>query len=252
MLSFGGAWSNHLHALAALGAEQGFETIGLVRGGETLTPTLQDAQRWGMRLERVSRSNYRRRADAGFLAELEARYAPCLVIPEGGGGEPGARGCADIARMLLSVSPDSRHVLLPVGTGTTLAGLVSALDKDVRVTGVSALKGAVDTEQRVQSLLAGLAAKEHAHWEVLHDFHCGGFARVSAELRAFILDFERVQRVALDPVALDPVYTAKTLFALHQLRAGGAWSVDEPALVVHTGGLQGRRGYSWLEPDGQG
>lgn len=242
LLSFGGGWSNHLHALAALGAQQGFETVGIVRGGEKLTPTLEDAQRWGMQLEPISRSDYRRRSDTDFLFDLEKRFGPCMVIPEGAAGVPGASGCAEIARMIARSCSHARHVMLPVGTGTTLAGLVAALAPSYQVSGISALKGAADLEQRVQDMLSSMRATNDVQWQILHDFHCGGFARVSVQLQEFMLEFERVQGVLLDPV-----YTAKTLYALHHLRGSGVWAADEPVLMVHTGGLQGRRGYSWLD-----
>ena len=128
LVSFGGAWSNHLHALAAVGAEQGFATVGIVRGADqgAESATLADARRWGMQIVRVSREEYRRRHAADYLAQLQQEYGPCLVIPEGGANTEGARGCMDIAGLIRTAAPAMRHILVPVGTATTLAGLVAA------------------------------------------------------------------------------------------------------------------------------
>ena len=247
IVSFGGAWSNHLHALAAIGYREGLQTVGIVRGndGGDDTPTLRDARAWGMVLQRVSRSEYRRRNDPDYLAMLQRRYSPCLVLTEGGASVDGARGCLEIARLIGDLGYTGRSIVLAVGTGTTLAGVAAGLPPDREVIGVSALKGAADLGVRTGDVLQGLAAEdgaaEHAAWQILHREHCGGFARVNAELRDFMLAFEAVHRVPLDPV-----YTGKVLLAIHRRLASGEWSADEPLLAIHSGGLQGRRGYPWL------
>lgn len=248
VVSFGGAWSNHLHALAALGHERGIATVGIIRG-EQQTATLADAQRWGMHIVRVSRQEYRQRNDASYLQQLGERFAPCLYIPEGGATAMGARGCTDIAELILSQAPGFRHIVLPVGTGTTLAGLVAGLDHSYDVVGVSALRNAMDLEQRVGELSHELLRgplrmrkpNSHARWRILHEHHGGGFARADTALREFMLAFESIHGVQLDPV-----YTGKMMFAVHQLQARGEWSAANPILAIHTGGLQGRRGYAWL------
>ena len=245
LVSFGGGWSNHLHALAAVGREQGYETVGLVRGeaGEADTAMLADARRWGMQLVRVSRSEYRRRNDPDYLQVISERFAPCLVIPEGGANAAGARGCLAIAALLRKAAPQVERVVVGVGTGTTLAGVAAGLGSGHEVIGVSALKGALDLEQRVRQLLVDYDAAAVARWSVLHDFHCGGFARVSDELRAFMLAFERIHGVPLDPI-----YTSKALLAIHTILQSGEWEASEPIVMIHTGGLQGRRGFSFCEP----
>lgn len=243
LVSFGGAWSNHLHALAAVGAERGFATVGIVRGDEDVadSATLADARAWGMRIVRVSRAEYRRRHDPDYLAELGGRFAPCLLIPEGAANAEGVKGCMAIAQLLRTEAPAARHILVPVGTGTTLAGLVAGLGQDYRITGIAALKGAKDLEQRVEQALDVAASGPRAHWRILHREHCGGFARASSELREFMLEFEAVQGIALEPV-----YTGKMLLAIHRRLRAGDWRAAEPLLAIHTGGLQGRRGYPWL------
>ncbi|MDX1733949.1 MAG: pyridoxal-phosphate dependent enzyme [Halioglobus sp.] len=253
LVSFGGAWSNHLHALAATGAAAGFDTVGIVRcsAAEADTPMLADAMALGMQIVPVGRQAYRRRNEAAYLESIEARFAPCLLVPEGGASAAAAAGCAGIARLVAQQAPQVRQVVLAVGTGTTLAGVAAALDARRHVLGVSALKGAHDLDDRVRGLLHALlpqpAASSRARWSISHDFHCGGFARSSAGLREFILEFEAVQGIPLDPV-----YTAKAMYAVQQLLARGLLEHTQPLLVLHTGGLQGRRGFPWLAPPGCG
>jgi 1-aminocyclopropane-1-carboxylate deaminase/D-cysteine desulfhydrase-like pyridoxal-dependent ACC family enzyme len=243
LVSFGGPWSNHLHALAAVGKEQGFHTIGIVRGEahEADTAMLEDARNWGMQVIRLSRSEYRRRNEAGFLAAMEQRFAPCVVIPEGGSSLEAMLACTEVAEYLSAAFTGPTKVITAVGTGTTLAGIAAGLGCSWSVLGISALKGADDLEMRVASLLDESGLTHPAQWSIDHRFHCGGFARVSPQLKDFVLAFEAVHKIPLDPV-----YTAKAMFALSQLRSAGEVDEREPVIVVHTGGLQGRRGQAWM------
>jgi len=239
ILSFGGAWSNHLHALAAVGAELGLETVGILRGGETPTAMLEDVARWGMHIVPVSRADYRRRGDPAYQRELEREYGPCLVIPEGGANAEGVRGCREIAELVPPGHWD--RVVAAVGTGTTLAGLAAGLEDVGELVGVSALRGAGDLEQRVGKLLQSAGCAAQVPWRIEHRFHCGGFGRADARLREFVREFERSGELRLDPV-----YTAKAFLAIHGLLESGEWSGAERILALHTGGLQGRRGCDWL------
>jgi 1-aminocyclopropane-1-carboxylate deaminase len=247
LVSFGGVWSNHLHALAAAGQHHGIATIGIVRGDECGEDTamLADARRCGMRLLPVSREEYRQRHTVAYQQQLLAQFGPCLLIPEGGASVMGAMGCAAIAELIREHAPLARTIAVPVGTGTTLAGLAAGLDEHRELFGISALRGAFDLDERVRDLVDalghGVGSGHCARWRVLHDFHCGGFARVDSPLREFMLAFEAMHRVSLEPV-----YTGKMLFAIHQLRKRGEWDTNSPVLAIHTGGLQGRRGYPWL------
>ena len=242
VLSFGGAWSNHLHALAAVGAELGLRTTAIVRGGENDTAMLQDARGWGMNLVPVTRQEYRRRHDTDYQRQIMARFHPCLLVPEGGGGPEGVRGCLDIATLVNQLDRQWSRVVVAVGTGTTMAGLAAGLSCANRLVGISALKGAGDLDRAVGTALAEAGLQAGLPWEIIHDFHCGGFARTNETLRKFLLEFEHLQGLALDPV-----YTAKALLGIHAQLASGCWSRTDPVLFIHTGGLQGRRGYSWLE-----
>jgi 1-aminocyclopropane-1-carboxylate deaminase len=241
LVSFGGAWSNHLHALAAIGRELGLQTIGIVRGEEPRNPSamLCDAKRWGMKLVYVSRTEYRRRDEAHYIDEVRARYGPCLVIPEGGANVAGLEGCTAIADRLSDTGVRGSKIVLAVGTGTTLAGVARGLGggSSNEVVGVSVLKGAIDLDARIE----GMVGENSAPWSLLHDHHCGGYARVSAELREFILAFQ-----AVHDIPLDPVYTGKAMYAVYQLLSKQVWSGNSDIVVIHTGGLQGRRGFAWL------
>ena len=242
LVSFGGSWSNHLHALAAAAHEQGLRSVGLVRGGERDSAMLADVRAWGMQLEYLTRSEYRRRDEADYQRQLLQRYGPCLLLPEGGANPQGVAGCRQIADLIRQLAPGVPRLLLAVGTGTTLAGIAAGLgiDSGTHIVGISALKGAIDLESRVQAALLAAEAVEYAQWQILHQHHCGGFARVTPGLREFILEFE-----AVHGVPLEPVYTGKMLYAIHQRCSSGQWDCDTPILAIHTGGLQGRRGYSW-------
>lgn len=244
VLSFGGAWSNHLHALAACGAQLGMETVGFVRGGEQDTAMLADARRWGMRVVALTRSDYRRRQQPAFQQSLVATHGPGLLVPEGGATVAGVRGCRAIAQRINSAGGHWDRVVVAVGTGTTLAGLAVGLDTNTRLVGISALKNAHDLEQRVGASLASAGLHAQVPWQILHDHHCGGFARVDRRLRNFILAVE-----AARDLQLEPVYTGKALLAVHDRLASSDWRGDERILVIHTGGLQGRRGYPWLAED---
>jgi 1-aminocyclopropane-1-carboxylate deaminase/D-cysteine desulfhydrase-like pyridoxal-dependent ACC family enzyme len=241
VLSFGGPWSNHLHALAAVGAELGLQTVGIVRGGEFDTAMLQDARQWGMELVPVSRAEFRQRSDVDYQQQLIQRHAPCLLIPEGGASAEGVDGCREIASVVNKLGQHWRAVILPVGTGTTLAGLGLDLVCADELLGVSALRGAMDLDQRVQTMLGEAGGASSVPWKILHDYHCGGFARCDEALQTFITEFERVHRLPLEPV-----YTGKMFYAIASLLAEGRWSEDDPILAIHTGGLQGRRGFAWL------
>lgn len=248
LLSFGGAWSNHLHALAALGQRHGLATVGVVRGepDAPLTATLAEAQAAGMQLHYLSRTAYRQRHDRVFQRQLLARYGPAYLIPEGGDCLLGASGCMAIGEELVRQMPSGASIILPVGTGTTLAGIVASLGPAYRVIGISALKGALDTASRVQRHLDQIGhSRDRAAWEICHDYHCGGFARAPVELREFLLSMEQSSAIPLEPV-----YSAKALLAAQKLLAAGQLDRSKPLVFIHTGGLQGRRGFDWLSDPG--
>jgi 1-aminocyclopropane-1-carboxylate deaminase len=243
VLSFGGAWSNHIHALAAMGRQRGLQTIGVIRGERPaqLSATLRDAVEWGMQLHFVSRSDYRRRHDPAYIDSLQSRFGPCRIIPEGGANTAGVRGCREIVSMLHTSEIGFDLIAVACGTGSTLAGLVCDLDPGQRGLGVAVLKGLEKQPVDVGNWVREQGVPQRDNWSIESRFHCGGYARNTPELRKFVREFERVQGLPLDPV-----YTAKLFFALYQLRVTGELADGVRVLALHTGGLQGRRGVDWL------
>jgi len=239
LVSFGGAFSNHLHALAYAGQQFSFETLGFVRGEriEPLNPTLADAEQWGMRLEFLNRSDYRQRRDAEFVAQLVEPFQPCFIIPEGGANQWALAGCAEIVAGIKSQLSDFDYVCLPCGTGATLAGVVAALDERVEVFGFSALKGATSLAGEIAAMIAEFSDTNTTQWQLVDKFHCGGFAKITPELVAFMQNWQQQTGVALDPI-----YTGKMMLGLCELVKRGYFPAGAKVVTVHTGGMQGVRG----------
>lgn len=240
LATFGGAYSNHLLALACLGNMQGLQTIGVVRGErpKQLSPTLDDAQRLGMQLHFVSRSQYRRRTEPEFLQSLNRQFGDVYWIPKGGGGQEGIVGSMAMAEGILATSAESPdYVFHACGTATSLAGLVKGFNlagaTQVKCCGVSVLN-AGDQHRKVVSDAAPTSNK----WQVLDEFHAGGYARYPDTLANFVNYFESQTQVLLDPV-----YTAKVMHAIVCLAERDYFPVNARVVVVHSGGLQGRRGF---------
>lgn len=236
LISLGGNHSNHLHALAAAGKRFGFATAGLLRGHPQDTPTVRDLQALGMALHWLGYGGYRARHEPGFWEPWQARYAGWHCIPEGGGGAAGAEGCALIveqARSQLSALgwPDYDAWWLAAGTGTTVAGLVLAEAGEHTVHGALA----VPMDHGVPETVAALAGLQGYQ---LHDACRGGFGKFDDELLAFIAEGERHSGVPLEAL-----YTGKALLALHDQVEAGLFAPGTRLIFVHTGGLQGRRGY---------
>jgi 1-aminocyclopropane-1-carboxylate deaminase len=241
LLTFGGAYSNHLAAVAAAGRLYGFATTGLVRGEEhlPLNPTLARCVADGMQLHYLDRATYRRRAEPAFLAELQQQYGPAYLLPEGGTNPLALRGVAEL------IGEVRRHtefdaVAVAAGTGGTLAGLALGVVQagyPARVVGVAALKRADFLRDEVDKLLAAAGAPD-ASYELHTGYHFGGYAKLPAELRAFIRQFE-----ADYGVLLDPIYTSKLLFGVLDLIALGHFAPGSTVVAVHTGGQQAWAGF---------
>lgn len=223
LVSVGGNWSNHLHALAHAGQRYGFATTGLVRG-ETMTPMLEEAVAAGMHIEFLSREDYRQRGAAAWQAAA-ARHHDAYFIPEGGAGEAGQRGLQALAREICQQLPDDGepfYLAVPVGSGTTLSGLRAALPARMRLLGFPAFADAVLHQQ-----LAALAP--------LHDtLGMRQHAVLPVALQEFQQSFEQTQGIPLDPV-----YTVRMMQRLSLLLA----ALPGRIVAMHTGGLQGRRGH---------
>lgn len=226
LLTFGGAYSNHLYATAAAGQVFGFKTIGVVRGeelaGKPLNPTLAFCQASGMDLHFVSRADYQRKQDAGFLAELVEQTGPCYLVPEGGTNALAIQGTAEmLPELVTQLSYTPAYVCCPVGTGGTVAGLAQSAPQETTVLGFLSLK-----------LPAPLPAPG---WTPVMDYHFGGYAKTTPELLQFIRLFEQKTGVLLEQV-----YTGKMLYGIYDLARQGYFPSGATVVAVHTGGLQGR------------
>jgi len=241
ILSFGGAYSNHLHALARVGMLEGIETIGIVRGDE-LTPqsneTLKDLEFWGMKLHFVSREQYKRRYDNDYIETLRQQYGDFYCVPEGGYSEQAVLGVEDIIAEV--TNPYTfQHIFCPVGSGTTLAGLAVAAAKfmpQARIHGICALKNGSYLNQQVESLIQQRQGDSLTNWQLHLDYHFGGFAKQKET-------FKQLWNIhCIDSqIPWDKVYTAKMLFAVLDMVQQGYFNRGENILLIHTGGLQGNR-----------
>lgn len=243
--SFGGPWSNHLHALAAMGKALSIPTLGIIRGEEVDNPTIADLRKFGMALHFVSRADYRQRRSNAWIQQLERLFGRVYWVPEGGGGSLGAIGCAAIGAGIVTRMPTVNCIALACGTGTTLAGVihgVNSMDTNakIHIEGFSALKGCKQALLAdVAELLKGLGQPGvNITWQINDDFHYGGFAKYPPKLRNFVDQFEPLLRISLDPV-----YTAKLFYGIVQRAQVGFWPAGTQIVAVHSGGLQGRRGY---------
>ncbi|WPC06685.1 pyridoxal-phosphate dependent enzyme [Pseudomonas benzenivorans] len=239
LISLGGAHSNHLHALAAAGQRFGFPTVGLLRGLEQDTPTVRDLQAFGMHLHWLGYGGYRARHQAGFWERWRVLCPTLHPLPEGGGGLPGALGCAclvaRVREQLSGLGWDDYHGWwLAAGTGTTLAGLVLGEAGAHPVYGAMAVPADHGVAQQVGAILHEAGVGDSGYR--LLDACRGGFARVDERLTDFIRSSE-----AASGVPLDPLYTGKALMALRQAVEVGHVARGSRLLFVHTGGLQGRR-----------
>ncbi|MFI5802305.1 1-aminocyclopropane-1-carboxylate deaminase/D-cysteine desulfhydrase [Streptomyces sp. NPDC051561] len=232
LLTFGGAYSNHLRATAAAGRLLGFPTLGLVRGdelaGRPLNDSLARCAADGMRLRFLSRSDYRRRADPAFLAELlpTTPFPEAYVVPEGGSNALAAQGCTALGHELHGVADVAA---VACGTGGTLAGLAAGLAPGQRALGVPVLKGGF-LEKDVRALQDQAFGGPAGSWSLADGFHFGGYARTPPELLDFAAAFE-----ARHGLPVERLYVAKLLYALSELTARGAFPPGTRLVAVITG-----------------
>lgn len=229
LLTFGGAYSNHIAAVAYAGKEKGFQTIGIIRGDELgdkieSNPTLKFAQECGMQFEFVSREDYRLKTDSAFLEQLENKFGSFYLIPEGGTNAFAIKGCEEI---LTQEDGIFDYVACAIGTGGTISGVINSAFRYQKILGFPALKG-----DFLQDEIRNFVQNEN--WELITEYHFGGYAKVNDELIAFInWFFEQTQ------IPLDPVYTGKMVFGVFDLINKNYFPENSKILLIHTGGLQG-------------
>lgn len=240
VLSFGGSYSNHIHALAFACFELKIPCIGIIRGEvEYLNNfTLSWAKHWGMQLHFVDRKTYRRRHDSDYLIELQQQFPHYYIVPEGGSNKLAIAGVSEIITELAQQT-EFDTLITPVGSGGTLAGLIHGdkLNGLVhKLIGVAVLKNAEYLKNEIRSLLS-TTGHTHHNWHLLTDFHRGGYAKFSHSDITRIIEFSQVTGVNFEPV-----YSGKMILAFLDLLEQGYFSSDEKIVLLHTGGMQGLGG----------
>lgn len=228
LLTFGGAYSNHIAATAAAGKEHNFKTIGIIRGEKVENPTLSLAEKNGMELHFVSRDLYR---DKEALYAFAKTLGDHFIIPEGGANEMGVKGCMEI---ISSVEVPFDTVCCACGTGTTLSGIILSIKPEQKALGFQVLKAENYIEKEVGRWLEYFN-NISSNWKVSEEYHFGGYAKQDSVLQDFILDFEQKQGIPLDAV-----YTGKMMFGIYDLIKKGCFPHGEKLVAVHSGGLQGK------------
>jgi 1-aminocyclopropane-1-carboxylate deaminase len=240
LLTFGGAFSNHIFAAAAAGKAFGFRAIGVIRGEriEPLNPTLAYAEANGMTLHFVSRSAYRNKENADFIEDLKRQFGDFYLLPEGGSNALAVKGCAEIVD---EIKIDFDVICSAVGTGGTLAGLILGAKGRGEVLGFSALKGGDFLKDEIEGLLKSKSENEigNEKWQLITDYHFGGYAKFKPELIDFMNDFKRQFGIQLEPI-----YTGKMMFGIFDLIQNDFFKPNTTIIAIHTGGLQGIEGFN--------
>ena len=242
LLSFGGAYSNHLHALAAAGKLYGFNTIGIIRGEAPaeLNPSLRDMLEWNMQLEFIRRIDYKQKTSAAFAQKLKHQFGDVFLIPEGGNNPAGIKGCGELLHELDDIYD---HICCEVGSGTMLSSLILHNQQaNTRFTGFAVMKNQ-QLEQDIKHTLSQHPAV-NTQWQLNHDYHFGGFAKTDSQLNDFIKDFKRQH-----DVQLEPVYSGKMLYGILDLVKNNHYKPGTKILAIHGGGLQGLRGFADLRQE---
>jgi 1-aminocyclopropane-1-carboxylate deaminase len=232
LLTFGGAFSNHIAAVAFAGKENNFNTIGIIRGDELRdkiaeNPTLRFAQECGMQFEFVSREVYRMKNEVSFLDDLKQKFGDFYLVPEGGTNKLAIKGCQEI------ITEEDRlfdYICCAVGTGGTIAGIINSAFLHQKVLGFPALKGDFLKEE-IRIFV------QNENWELITDYHFGGYGKVNQDLIAFINQFYTENQIPLDPI-----YTGKMVFGVIDMISKNYFPAHSSILLIHTGGIQGIHG----------
>jgi len=228
LVTFGGAWSNHIVATACAAHKTGLQCTGIIRGEkpDTLSAALLSAQKWGMQLKFVSREAYNQKNDPSFIEQLQQEYPGSCIIPEGGSGEKGVQGAAQIWQLVQQEK--YTHVICAVGSGTMLLGLAANALPGQQITGITVLKG-------FENWQPGFAnAKQMQRVSVLTGYHFGGYAKKTKALIEFMNEWYQATHIPTDFV-----YTGKLFFAISDLIKKGYFPTGSQLLAIHSGGLQG-------------
>jgi 1-aminocyclopropane-1-carboxylate deaminase len=251
LLTFGGAWSNHIYATAAAGRYFGFKTIGFIRGEQhsPLNTTLSFAKECGMQLHYLTRAEYRQKNDALFIEKLKQQFGNVYILPEGGSNALAIKGCKEIVdEISQQLNKPFDIICCASGTGATLAGLISAIKptpakhKPLAI-GFSALKGGHFLNDEVTHFLNSQstpADRPGDNWRIESSFHFGGYAKINDELIHFMQAFQSQYGFALDAV-----YTGKMFYGLFNLIQNKTFERGTTIIALHSGGLQGNAGFKF-------
>jgi 1-aminocyclopropane-1-carboxylate deaminase len=241
LITFGGAYSNHIAAMAAAGFEHNFKTIGVIRGDELANnleeviqknATLKFASEHNMKFEFVSRSEYRTKTSVTFIRKLKEKFGDFYLIPEGGTNNLAVKGCEEILN-----EEDAKYdiVCLAVGTGGTISGIINSSKNHQKVMGFPALKGDFLQHEINKYIL------KKENWSLNTEYNFGGYAKITEELITFINKFKNETNIPIDPV-----YTGKMMFGIVDLVKKNYFKKGTKILAIHTGGLQGIEGMNSL------
>lgn len=232
IVTFGGAYSNHIAAVAYACQEENIQSIGIIRGEELAfkvkeNPTLQFALKCGMKLEFISREKYRTKETDAFLEELKGKYSPFYLVPEGGTNALAIKGCQEI---LTKDDADFDYICCAVGTGGTIAGIINSANKNQKILGFPALKGDFLTNEINKYA-------NNSNFTLITEYHFGGYAKVNTNLINFVNQFYLNTNIPLDTV-----YTGKMVYGVMDLIQKKYFPNNSKILMIHTGGLQGNEG----------
>ena len=237
IISFGGGFSNHIHALGFCCWQLNIRFTAIIRGNYQLNPSpmLSDIANWQAEIRYVNKVTYKNR-DSSLKQQLHLEYPGALIIPEGGSSQLALKG---VEQIIAELSHPYDLIVAPVASGATLAGIISGVEKQglaarTRVMGIAALKGQDYLEKSVSDLLPKEA--NCVDWQINHDYHFGGYAKKNSELVKFCQTFSQTHNLAIEPV-----YSGKLFYALNTLLNQGAFANGSRILALHTGGLQGAR-----------
>ena len=239
ILTFGGAYSNHIAATAVAGRLAGIKTIGIIRGENNSNITLDFAREQGMTLNFIDRDAYRNKNEKGFLDSLKEKFGKFYLIPEGGANMNGVKGCTEI---LYGLDINYNYLCCACGTGTTLAGMMLSKKNDAKALGFSALKGGEFLTYEVEKFLNEYIQQNpdaafDNNMEIITRYHFGGYAKIKPELIDFMQEFQ------LDTgIPLDYVYTGKMFYGIYDMASKELFKPNDQILAIHTGGLQGNAG----------
>ncbi|MBT0585468.1 1-aminocyclopropane-1-carboxylate deaminase/D-cysteine desulfhydrase [Alteromonas oceanisediminis] len=239
VISFGGGFSNHLHSLSFCCAHNGFRFTAMVRGDyrRNLTPMLRDCERWGSEIRFLTKAEYARRTEEGFINSLKSQNPGATLIPEGGSHPDCLTGMQMLADELTQQIGQVDALFVPVASGGTLAGLAAARGQTKQLIGVAVLKGQQYLESLVEGLLTHNPRKTvNTSYRITHDFHHGGYAKAPHLLKCFC--DEHSEQLNLP---LEPIYSGKALFAMRQFVESGYFTPGQKVVFLHTGGIQGTR-----------